>query len=120
MSPNSKLSVRAHVAYLAPRLIEDLRKADGAVECAVGTWIAYCVLNHEAFDVDYIDTGYDCSSHLRRSGTLLRALSLSLQTVEQFLELPTGQTVATYVSGSGFGGGDIRGRTRRLRRRRTP
>jgi hypothetical protein len=94
-------STHDFVAFLAPRLIACFGDPNGELERLVGTWIAYTVRFAPRYEVEYVDVGYDCSARVNPTNEVLRTVPLT--TVEDFLEQPNGQTVATYESGAGLG-----------------
>ena len=53
----------------------------------------------EYYDIEYIDQGYDCSSHPKRTG---KKLSENIQYYWEFINAANGSREATFCSGSGF------------------
>lgn len=89
---------------IARDLINDLRahydREDNPIAHQLGLWIADHALNGTCSVIDYIDSGYDYSSYGRRTNEPYKVEDF--ETVEEFLEEPSGNTNATFISGSGF------------------
>ena len=66
----------------------------------IGEWIVDNAINGEAWEIIEIDSGYDVSTGAMPTGRHHKIADFD--TVEQFLDTPNGQTVPTFVSGSGL------------------
>lgn len=89
-----------HVTYLAPRICAAFEQPRGALEHAIGTWVAYSVRYARAFTVERVEIGHDCTDRVVPTGGPLSALPL--ETVGDFLEQATGALQASYLDGCGF------------------
>ena len=70
------------------------------LEVAMDKWAISALLNSEKYTVRYEDTGYDVSCYPKETGQMHRIEDY--KTVGNFLEEPTGETVATYIPGQGI------------------
>lgn len=67
----------------------------------LGAWLVGALLANERYDAEVVDVGYDCSSHAVRLAEGYRLDDYA--TVADFLDNAyTGNTLATYCSGSGL------------------
>ena len=62
-------------------------------------WVIENWSTNEFYDTEEVDAGYDCSYHPRRTGERLKN---KVKLYQDFIHSNTGQTVATYCSGSGI------------------
>jgi hypothetical protein len=63
-------------------------------------WIQGLLRKELKSKIEYIDCGYDSSSHSRRTNKKYKLEDF--ETINDFLNEPTGNTLATYISGHGF------------------
>lgn len=87
-----EISAEIQQAYAQP---------DCDAEHDLGTWIAHTFLYGTPYDVVGIDSGYDYSTHPQQSDRTSFDIN-AYQTVEDFLGEPNGETIPTFVSGSGL------------------
>ncbi len=72
----------------------------GELETACIRWIQERVRNEKAAHVEVIDVGYDCSSFGKTTNDKIDPTAF--QTIQNFLDYPTGQSIPTFLSGSGM------------------
>lgn len=67
----------------------------------MGAWLGSIVMTRQKYEVEIVDVGYDCSSYPKKSNESFDLTKYT--TVGDFLESEcSGNTVATYASGSGI------------------
>ena len=72
----------------------------GELEQACYRWIQRACRENSAAEFEVIDSGYDVSSFGRKTGDAIDTSIFS--TIEDFLDYPTGESVPTFMSGSGM------------------
>lgn len=82
------------------RIKNELMSDGGELEQACYRWIQQVCREYSAANIKVVDCGYDVSSFGRRTGEPIDASAY--QTVEDFLEYPTGESVPTFMSGCGM------------------
>jgi hypothetical protein len=108
MMQRTELSLSSHVSAesIARELRSELGSPDHAFRTRIETWLAYRVLYSTVAEVYEIDSGYDRSTFGQWTD---RSFDIAdFESVDDFLEQPTGDTRATYLSGSGFAAETIR------------
>ena len=85
---------------IATDIKEQLFHANSPLAVAAYRWIMRQCRDNRYVEVDIVDFGYDVSDSPRRTAASINFSLLS--TVQDFLDLYTGNTVATYCSGYGL------------------
>lgn len=78
----------------------ELMPEGGELEQACYRWIQRACRENSAAEVEVIDSGYDVSSFGRKTGDAIDTSIFS--TIEDFLDYPTGESVPTFMPGSGM------------------
>ena len=92
--------LEARAAAMAKRVREEFVLPEGPLDAWGWEWLADVVARETRSEVEVVDCGYDVSSYGRRRKAPFRIADFD--TVADFLQEPTGQTQATYESGSGM------------------
>lgn len=89
-----------NVRDVVVKIKTELMSEGGELEQACYRWIQRACRENSAAEFEVIDSGYDVSSFGRKTGN---AIDISVfSTIEEFLDYPTGESVPTFMSGSGM------------------
>ena len=89
-----------HFKLVALRIRIELMLPTGPLQAACIRWIRQQCTENKAARIDQVDSGWDVSMH---GVTLDAPINMSaFEIIADFLDYPTGNTLPTYCSGSGF------------------
>ena len=77
-----------------------LMSSGGELETACIRWIQAKIRTEKAACIEVIDIGYDCSTFGKATNDKID--TAAFETIQDFLDYPTGQSTPTFVSGAGM------------------